>query len=302
MFNRFKRLLDPWLGRRRPRFVPTLPIIASGRAPAPSVPVSEGKHGDRESPARSNGDGHQPGAAAPGNGEIVGEMVAHVAQLLDHQTHELAVVLNREVREGHSLAERRFQTLGQKLDERIGRQFHKLSQFQLEMIRRDVLPLADRISAAARHDAVEQWRVLRGEIVEGCSANTQRTAQRPIIEQLIALFDRLRDEAALLVASYRKDPDLSLHLGGRQLQERYDAAVRSFGVEIVMILRGLGVEVIEGAGGKFNPHLQKVVGVEMAPRPELDGQVARILRAGFSWNGVVLRPEQVIVFKKECKI
>ncbi len=94
-------------------------------------------------------------------------------------------------------------------------------------------------------------------------------------------------------------PDLQAHLGCRQLQERYNDAVVSFATEILMTLRGLGVEEIQGGAGQFNPQPPRVVDKEMTTRPDMDGHVAKIVRAGFTWNGMMLRPEEVIVYK--CK-
>jgi molecular chaperone GrpE (heat shock protein) len=115
------------------------------------------------------------------------------------------------------------------------------------------------------------------------------------------MFDRIHDEDAFLVAWYRRSPDLALNLGSRQLQERYDEAVRSFAAEALMILRSLGVEQMQGGAGPFDPQRQRVVAVETTTRPELDGHVARIVRAGFLWNGTLYRPELVVVYKQEQK-
>ena len=137
--------------------------------------------------------------------------------------------------------------------------------------------------------------------METCSITTQRAILRPVIDRLIRFLDRIHDEREFLAAWYRKNPELPLHLGSRQVQERYDDAVGSLATEVHMILRGLGVEPIQGCSGPFNPQHQHVAGVESTARSELDGHVAKIVRAGFTWSGTMLRPEAVVVFKLERK-
>lgn len=67
-----------------------------------------------------------------------------------------------------------------------------------------------------------------------------------------------------------------------------------------MLLASLGVEKLEPPSGAINPRLQHVVGVEPAPPPpELDGHVARVVAAGFTWNGAIHRLEKVIAYKEK---
>ena len=161
--------------------------------------------------------------------------------------------------------------------------------------------LTDKIATTVRADTEQHWSALEKMLVEVCSTATQCAIQRPIIDVLIALQDRIHNDVVFLSAWYHKNPDLTLHIGCRQLQERYDNALRSYAAEILIILRGLGVEQIQGVSGRFNPQHQRVVDVELTTQPELDGHIAKILRAGFTWNSTILRPEEVIVFKQEHK-
>ena len=193
------------------------------------------------------------------------------------------------------------ETLSDKIAESLVQQLDQQGRDLCESLESQVRPLGDRIVAAATQAADAQGVALRKDLTEACSATTQRAAQRPVIDGLIALLDRICDEREFLTAWYRKDPQLALHLGCRQLHERYDDAVGSFAAEIHMILRSLGVEQIAGCSGPFNPKHQRVVALEMAANPDLDGHVAKIVRAGFTWNGTILRPELVVVFKLERK-
>ncbi|MBP7935822.1 MAG: hypothetical protein KA354_14335 [Phycisphaerae bacterium] len=160
--------------------------------------------------------------------------------------------------------------------------------------------LPARLSECLTQISAEHWTAIGSQLAEAALTANRQAALRPVIDQSLALLDRIHDEGEFLATGYHRNPELALHLGSRQLFETYDAAVRSFVTEIFMILRTLDVHPIQGSAGPFNPQLQRVVGVERTSKPELDGHVARIVRVGVTWNGAVFRHEQVIVFKKEC--
>ena len=216
-----------------------------------------------------------------------------VAQLTEYFTERRA--------DDHAAIEQRIDGLAGKIGEGLTEQFEQQGGNLQDSLKRRLTPLANHVAVATRKDAAEHCSALRGELREVCSANTQRAAQRPIIDGLLALLDRIGDEGVYLNAWYRKDPEMAIHAGCGELQGRYDDAVRSLAIEIHIILRGLGVELIQECAGPFNPKHQRVVDVELTSNPKLDGYVARIVRAGFMWDGTILRPEQVVVFKKECK-
>lgn len=167
-----------------------------------------------------------------------------------------------------------------------------------EVIDGHLSPLADRLEGALEKSTSARWSALAAQIQEVVSNSARQALLRPVIDGVLALLDRIGNERAFLTAWYRRDPELVLHLGARQMFERYDSAVQSFYTEIYMILRALDVHPLDCGAGRFNPHTQRIVEVEATKNPELDGHVARIFRAGFTWGDTVLRPEQVVVFKK----
>jgi molecular chaperone GrpE (heat shock protein) len=233
---------------------------------------------------------------------VIAEQVSNaLAPLLEQQKQELAAQSARQVAESQVAIENSLKAHDEKIEAELGRKLDKQVRVLRAQLERQIAECADRAAVAARKDAEGHWSNLKRELVESCSATAQRAAQRPIVDQLIALLDRVRDEESFLAAWYRKNPDLSLNLDCRQLQERYDETVRSFAAEILVILKSLGVEQIVGSAGPLDPQRQRVVAVEMTRRPELDGHVARIVRAGFLWGGTLYRPEQVIVYKQEQK-
>ena len=48
--------------------------------------------------------------------------------------------------------------------------------------------------------------------------------------------------------------------------------------------------------GAFDPARQQTVASREAPRPELAHQIANTVRPGYVWHGVLLRPQQVVVY------
>jgi molecular chaperone GrpE len=67
--------------------------------------------------------------------------------------------------------------------------------------------------------------------------------------------------------------------------ERLDEALSQF-----------GVQEIECLGGEFDPGIMKAVDVEETPA-EREGEVLSVYRAGFEWNGELLRAAEVKVAK-----
>ena len=281
-----------------PRDPPAKVITPASSRSANKLPYAPQRETAVGMPSRGSPEGSGRDDKVANLSEQIG---AHLAQLFDRQTTDQATQFADQLNESLAAIDNRADALGEKIAEDLVRQLDQQGRSLHELLERLLNPLADHITAAARKDAEEHWSAIRMELTEACSIETQRATQRPIIDRLIALLDRIRDEGAFLTTWYRKDPNFPLHIGCRQLQERYDDALNSYVAEIHMVLRGLGVEQIEGCSGPFNPHHQQVVDVEMTTRPNLDGHVAKIVRAGFMWNGAILRPEQVVVFKKERK-
>jgi hypothetical protein len=258
----------PWKRRKAHR-------ITVAAEPVPLTPVEEGAAHGCPAPApsaRPDGDGPTTDGARPhrrGRSANSPDKLAILAALVaDGISAVVAPRIELLYRQLHDALEHRMEGLAQ--------------------------PLRASAAEAAEHAAALEQRVM-----ESCSSAAQRGTQRPIIDALIALYDRVCQESQFQSLWYRKDPELTGHLGCRQLHERWESAARSYAAEVLRMLQQLGVEPIVGGGGQFDPQIQHVVSVEMTAQPELHGQIARRLRAGFTWHGQVLRSEEVIVYKKE---
>ncbi|MFJ4849103.1 MULTISPECIES: nucleotide exchange factor GrpE [unclassified Streptomyces] len=69
----------------------------------------------------------------------------------------------------------------------------------------------------------------------------------------------------------------------------------SVGAELLTVLEKYGMTRIPVAAGRFDPAHQEAVGTVPAPRPELAGDVAEVVRHGYRVGDRVVRPQQVRV-------
>lgn len=58
-----------------------------------------------------------------------------------------------------------------------------------------------------------------------------------------------------------------------------------------------GVDIYAEESDVFNPSTQRVVGQTPTDDPALDNHIASRRRKGYRWNGVILRPEMVTIYK-----
>lgn len=284
--------------RRPPDTSSTIhPTVGVERPACPPEPdACRSDHTDDQQTRHDDGNGH---SGQVNDASLAELLSAHLATCIEQQFHDLAAQLEEHFQVGQAALEQHINILTGGIGDTLTQQVAQQGADLQETVERNASSLADQIAAAVGENAEKHASALRKEVTEACSAEARRAMQRPIIDRLIVLLDRIRDDGEFLTARYRKDPNLPLHLGCREVQEGYDAALRSYVAEIHMVLRGLGVEQIEGCSGPFNPKHQEVVGVEMVSNPDLDGHVAKIVRAGFTWDGTILRAERIVVFKME---
>ncbi|MFF3562119.1 nucleotide exchange factor GrpE [Streptomyces sp. NPDC002574] len=69
----------------------------------------------------------------------------------------------------------------------------------------------------------------------------------------------------------------------------------SVGAELLTVLEKYGMTRVPVAAGRFDPGHQEAVGTVPAPRPELAGDVAEVVRHGYRVGDRVVRPQQVRV-------
>jgi len=295
--------------RRPPRVTHDAPLAPhplptadpDSRGPAPTDGIGTGQN-DRPI-ARGSDAGGQNRAGTPREklASLAERLVPHLREQIQLDSQRLIAEASELARTSRDAVEQQIGALTEKLETAFAARLDELGRVLQESLARHAGALVEKSAADFKGEAAERWSALEQHLAEACSAIAQRAIQRPIIDALVNLHDRIRNEAMFHSLRYRENAELTRNVGCRQLYEWTDDALRSYAAEVLQILQGLGVELIVGSGGIFNPHHQRVREVEPTCQPELDGHVARILRAGFIWHGSVLRSEEVTVFKMERK-
>lgn len=107
---------------------------------------------------------------------------------------------------------------------------------------------------------------------------------RPLYIDIILLFDRIEN--------IRTGIDhLNSSLAG------IESILGTLSDEILEILYRQGIEIIIHSLKKFDPTIQRAIGVEKTFQEEENNQIARIVRRGFRFNNQILRAEEVLVLK-----
>lgn len=298
MFQWIWRILKSWLGFKRPYLEPAWDTAATlgtlDRRSVASGPTKEVKKLDFAPEIRVN----YANDEVPLKEEISNAVKLQLFRFQARQKSLQEERLNRFAQDHQRQLEQHMDRHAARVEARVAARLDQLCQELPTTFSGSLEGLPQRIATTVHTLTEASTAALRKVLSDAVVANVERACLRPVIDQLLALHDRIDDERQFLGASFRRDADLATQIGARQLQAQHDGAARSFAAEILMILRGLGVEPLELSGPELNPHLQRVVGVESTSSAELDGRIARITRRGFRWNGALLRPEQVIVYKK----
>lgn len=107
---------------------------------------------------------------------------------------------------------------------------------------------------------------------------------RPLYIDLILLIDRMNTIYNDKLDTGNKNPELV-------------SILQTLSHEVLEILYRRGVELIVAPSNKFDPRIQQVVEVIPAKTPAEDGLVVHMVRHGFKYKDVVLRPEEVVIKK-----
>ncbi|MFC7443332.1 nucleotide exchange factor GrpE [Laceyella putida] len=107
---------------------------------------------------------------------------------------------------------------------------------------------------------------------------------RPLYIDLILLIDRMNTIYNDKLDTGHKNPELV-------------GILQTLSHEVLEILYRRGVELIVAPSNKFDPRIQQVVEVIPTKNPAEDGQVVHMVRHGFKYKDVVLRPEEVVIKK-----
>lgn len=113
----------------------------------------------------------------------------------------------------------------------------------------------------------------------------QEIAQlRPLYIDLILLIDRMNSIYNTKIDSGCKSPELV-------------DTLQTLSHEVLEILYRRGVELIVSTSTVYDPKIQQVVEIVPADDPEEDNQIVEVIRHGFKYKDVVLRPEEVVIKK-----
>jgi molecular chaperone GrpE len=105
---------------------------------------------------------------------------------------------------------------------------------------------------------------------------------RPLYIDLILLIDRMNNIYKDKLDSGTVSPEL-IHI------------LKTLSAELVEILYRRGVEPIYGTSNLFDPKMQQVVEVVPTSNSQEDGQIVEVVRHGFKYKDIILRPEDVII-------
>lgn len=109
---------------------------------------------------------------------------------------------------------------------------------------------------------------------------------RSIYVDLILLIDRMNMIYNDKLDSGKTDPD-SLEL------------LSSLSHEVLEVLYRRGVELVVSTSEYFDPKIQQAVQVVLTSNASDDGKVIEMVRHGFKYNDILLRPEEVVIMKYE---
>ncbi|MGH9388079.1 MAG: nucleotide exchange factor GrpE, partial [Vicinamibacteria bacterium] len=161
------------------------------------------------------------------------------------------------------------------------------------------------------HDTIASWTEEMGRERSAWKeeiAEARHHGRRDAVLALVDLRDRLArgiDAAGRHLERAESERrgrrwKLRFWLHGREREETLEAA-RALWKGSVLTLERLdealsqfGVQEIDCLGGEFDPGIMKAVDVEETSA-EREGEVLSVYRAGFEWNGELLRPAEVKV-------
>jgi molecular chaperone GrpE (heat shock protein) len=140
-------------------------------------------------------------------------------------------------------------------------------------VREELATLNDQFRRRLLNDreARRTAEALQAELEHNRRAAEGRTVQ-PLLYDLVLLLDRVERSAD----------------GSGGLAD-------SVAAELLTILEKYGMRRLPAQAGPFDPALQEALAAVPAPRPELVGQVAEIVRHGYVMDERVVRPQQVRV-------
>lgn len=120
--------------------------------------------------------------------------------------------------------------------------------------------------------------------MDGLKQDQELNQLRPLYIDLILFHDRMENIYKDAIESGNLSPELT-------------ELLKSLNGELMEILYRRGVEPIELRSYMFDPKYQEVVKVEPTFDPEEDNLIVDIIRNGFKYKDVILRPIKVVIKK-----
>jgi len=121
---------------------------------------------------------------------------------------------------------------------------------------------------------------------------------KPFLHDLILLYDRMNNNIKHFTDTAQKDKkEISTQ---NEQETNLLAIMEMYKEELLEILSRNGIEKIEGTqpGDKFNPEKSNAIRKEQNKNETLDNTIKEVVQEGFKRHGKVLRPENVIIYKK----
>lgn len=170
-------------------------------------------------------------------------------------------------------------SLGQRvesLEESVVRKFEAIHFHRLE----------EQVAAIRESETVNQklFDSLHEELISYRDNFVRDALQKPVIRELIVLFDTLSGILAQLDSAAEKSDEICA-----QARENIRNALH-FLIEILHRLEVTEIEPIE----KVDRKLHRVLSVEPASAADEDGLIVRRMKRGFLWRETVVRPEEVV--------
>ncbi|MGI8430949.1 MAG: nucleotide exchange factor GrpE [Chthoniobacterales bacterium] len=199
------------------------------------------------------------------------ELEANFAAVMQELSVEAAGTEDARIASGISVLISGIHALGQRLEvleETVVLKF-ETAQFQ---------KIEQQLAVIRETDSVNQklFDSLHGELISYRDNFVRDALQKPVIRDLVTLFDDLSK-----IYAQTEESQLRANL----------EKVLHFVIEIFHRLEVTEVETVELA----DRALHKVVGTEKTDSPEENGRIVTRVKKGFLWQGKVFRPEEVVV-------
>jgi molecular chaperone GrpE (heat shock protein) len=144
------------------------------------------------------------------------------------------------------------------------------------------------------------FEALHGELKTYKDGFILEAVLRPVIRDLISVFDDLGDTHRQLAATISSLQSTELKSGIKLLAESVSNTATNIDHNlhfILEVLERLDVTQMQTQAGKLDKRNQKAVAVESTDNEIEDLDVVRVVRRGFRWRDRVVRPEEVVIKK-----